>query len=495
MNKGMDTTLGNRWNLVIHAATRHSVTLWIGTLFHNLRKPQAITVKVINKRSSHHVEQVILKNQWERPFRTITTQRFYKQLSFSALTPNTEYEVEVYELLLDGLGQIKRNDIAFGSFTTLPNTLSELENGLTVALGSCFYDEYDGGATGLAYESLVKTDAFPFKPHLKFLTGDQVYLDIGWDSLSLIPKEVRERVADDYAKNWQGLRRLLRHGSNYFLSDDHEFWNNYPLVEGWSPFIQALHYPKVKSAWLNTAKDGVKIVQGVKPVRFIHIGDELSFCLVDLRAFRTRTNILPDTELQKVIQWIEQLTTPGVLVLSQPLMVKKSGNADRNFPFYARQYRKVIKAIHNASHDVLSLSGDVHHGRISSVKFKGRRNKLVEIVSSPLSNLASISSIATSTISKRSRLKTFPPVSVSGVSPVDVSYDAQHWRVSSEFKWFDLRYLQRRTHEHFSTLTFTKDPSGRIAVNVRVWLVRKQDHKTGLPKQQWPDGAVRLHLE
>ncbi|MDC2887709.1 hypothetical protein [Psychrosphaera algicola] len=54
------------------------------------------------------------------------------------------------------------------------------------------------------------------------------------------------------------------------------------------------------------------------------------------------------------------------------------------------------------------LSGDVHHGRISTVEFSNRDNKLIEVVSSPMSNLSGMSSIATSDITRSSRLKNFP---------------------------------------------------------------------------------------
>jgi len=45
------------------------------------------------------------------------------------------------------------------------------------------------------------------------LSGDQVYLNIGFDSPSLRPSEIRERIADDYAEHWQALGSILSRGA------------------------------------------------------------------------------------------------------------------------------------------------------------------------------------------------------------------------------------------------------------------------------------------
>jgi hypothetical protein len=482
----------NRWSLVIHEVAEKTVNIWVGTLFHDLRKPKKVTVKIFDRDQRVVNEKYIAKDEWERPFRQISSQRFCKQLTFNGLLPGCDYKIILEEHFDNNLNQ-EAFFLSSGTFTTLPISIEEMEHGFTVGLGSCFYEEFDGVNVGTSFEILSKADNFPYKPHIKFLTGDQVYLDIGWDSLSTIPKEIRERVANDYALHWQALRGVLRNGGTWFLSDDHEFWNNYPLVQGWSPFIQALRIPSIKKAWLGTARDGVNNVQCVSPVRFFSISNELSFCVADLRAYRSKKNVLPEKHLNCILKWLRALTNPGILVLSQPVMEKISGDGDRNFVFYKRQYKKVIKAIHDAEHDVLVLSGDVHHGRISKVEFPNRSNKLVEVVSSPMSNLSGISSIATSEITKESRLKKFPPITVPGVPSADISYQSP-WKVSSESKLLDLRYLKRRTKEHFFTLSFEKNSDDSINVTVRSWLVRERDDKTGLPKQNWKNKPMTFIL-
>ena len=190
---------------------------------------------------------------------------------------------------------------------------------------------------------------------------------------------------------------------------------------------------------------------------------------------------------------LECLESPGVLVLSQPIMEDISGDGDRNFVYYQRQYKKIIKAIHDAKHDVLVLSGDIHHGRISKVEFIDRPNKLIDVVSSPMSNLSGISSIATSVITKKTRLEEFPPIHVPGVPSCKVSYESP-WRVSSESELLDFRYYKNRTKEHFYTLTVQKAVDGSLDVTVRAWLARERDKKTGLPKQDWKNTPMTFSL-
>lgn len=488
----------NRWSLVIHEVTEHSVNIWVGSLFNDLRKPQTVSVLVYDKANILIADINISKDDWERPFSKITHQRFYKLITINQLIAGSDYSILLKETTHHNINNTPTTshiplNLAKGSFTTLPKSISDMPNGFTVGLGSCFYEEFDGGNASLAYEKLIHYRNFPYKPHIKFLSGDQVYLDIGWDSLSFIPNEIRDRVANDYAIHWQALRGILRHGGTWFVSDDHEFWNNYPLVQGYSPFIQALHMPSVKRAWLSTAKDGVNNIQRVAPVKIFSIGNDVSYCVADLRAFRNKTNVMPDKYFKKILSWLAELSYPGVLVLSQPIMEALSNDEDRNFVYYQRQYKQIVKAIHDANHDVLVLSGDVHHGRISTVEFPERKNKLVEVVSSPMSNLSGLSSIATSVITQRSRLKVFPPIGVRGVPSSDIQYKVP-WRVSSESNTFDYRYFGNRTKEHFFTITFKKQRDNSLNVTVRAWLVREQDKKTGLPKQNWKESPMEFVL-
>jgi len=472
----------SKWSLVIHEVTTTTACIWFGTLFHDLRKPAETRITLVDVNGIEIAQKSILQDEWDRPFSQIKSQRFCKVVEFSNLQVGSDYDVNVIEIFDDS--ELDDIPLSTGSFTTLPNSVNDANDGFTIAIGSCFYEEHDGGQVGQSYQALKYSDKNEFKPHIKFLTGDQVYLDIGWDSLSVVPKEIRDRVANDYALHWQALRGMHRNGGTWFVADDHEYWNNYPFVQGLSPFIQALRLKKVKRAWTGTAKDGVINVQRTQPVRIFDIGQDVSFCVTDLRAFRSKTRILPKAELTKVCDWIHNLTKPGILVLSQPIMDEQSGSDDRNFPSYEKDYKLVVKAIHDAKHDVLVLSGDVHYSKVSSVAFEGRANKLYEVVSSPLSNLSGLGGIATNCVTKRTRLKHFPAIEIDGVKKTRIQYE-EPWRVTSTFSLFDFRYPKRRTKENLFTLKLNKTRNGKLSVEVRAWLVREQQRGTGLPKQDW----------
>ncbi|AXY03075.1 hypothetical protein D1115_19320 [Vibrio alfacsensis] len=484
----------NKWSLVVHEVSETSAILWFGTLYHNLRMPEKVSIIVSNDVNDIATTFTINRADWERPFKGITSQRFFKETEAANLSPGHRYWIKVIEHFRnDVTAQDQDLVLARGSFWTLPTDVNSLDEGFTVSLGSCFYEEYDGGQVSTSYQALVSNDNASVRPHITFLTGDQVYLDIGLDSLSPRPKEVRDRVADDYAKQWQGLRNVLSHGGTWFVADDHEYWNNYPFVEGWHPFIQALRIPKIKRAWKSTARDGLVYVQRVQPVRSFDIGKDVSFCVADLRSYREKKRILPPSDIKKICSWIKELQSPGVLVLSQPVIEPKGADSDRNFVSYTKDYSAVVRAIQDASHDILVLSGDIHYGRICNVKFKGRKNRLYEVVSSPMSNLSGISSIAVAKAEEKDRLEHFPAIDIDGITKVKVDY-GNPWSISTEYKAFDFRYLFERTKEHFMTLRFNKSGLGELKVEIRAWLCRENNSTSGLPKEDW-EKPIKLSLK
>jgi hypothetical protein len=80
-------------------------------------------------------------------------------------------------------------------FSSLPEALPTNKNeAFTVALSSFFYEHRDPSHVARAFKSLYEHGAESVKPDIKLMVGDQVYLDIGLDSLSLLTNEVRQRV-------------------------------------------------------------------------------------------------------------------------------------------------------------------------------------------------------------------------------------------------------------------------------------------------------------
>ncbi len=469
----------NLWSVVIHDVGVDYANIWIGTLYPNLRKPNRITARLFDSNNVCVQEINVLHADWERPFRHLK-QRFFTMLRFDDLESKKSYKIELYEERNNTELEIPMTE---GLFETLGASLSDYSEGLNIAMGSCFSEQYDGGSVSRAYESLYKANIADTSPHITFLLGDQVYLDVGLDSLSPQTREIRERIAGDYALHWNALQGIFKHGATWFLSDDHEFWNNFPFISWKNPYIQALRIDRVKSIWKQTARDGVNNIQNVKPIRVLNIGDDLSFCMADFRTKRTKKRLLQETYFKQVLSWLDNLTCPGILVISQPL-IDEAGDEDMKLPNY-EQYGQLLRAIQDAPHDVLIMAGDLHCGRIASFQFEGVNGSRVmhEVVASPLSNLSGPTSLAARHQSKSERPDIFPPIPVSGIKTGNVIYP-KNWCVSSEYELTDFRYLKERTKEHFTTLNFQK--SGKeIIVKVRPWRVREVMKDTGLPKQDF----------
>ncbi|MCY7295763.1 hypothetical protein [Alteromonas sp. a30] len=479
----------NLWSVVVHDVGTRYANIWLGTLNVFLRKPEQMLVKLSDENGTLLSTQHIHKSAWQKPFRFME-QRFYTLLRFDDLKPMTRYRVAFFELD-DGVEIELRQSEAI--FDTLGESLLDYSRGLNVAMGSCFSEQYDGGCVSRAYTGLYQANIEDMSPHFTFLMGDQVYLDVGIDSLSPRTEDIQERIAQDYAIHWNGLQGVLKHGATWFLADDHEFWNNFPFISGIYPYIQALRFESIHNTWLETAREAVDNIQRVENIRFVNIGDDLSFCLADFRTQRTATHLLQEKDFEQVLSWMATLNSPGVLVISQPL-IDECNKEDKKLPDYA-QYGQLLQAIQQAPHDILVLAGDLHCGRICSFQFQesnkhGEQRVMHEVVASPLSNLCGPTSLAVRTTCHLDRPCSFPPVEVPSVKQAELFYP-NDWCVSTEYSLMDVRYFKERTKEHFKTLNFQKVDNG-VEVKVRTWLVREIDQMTGLPKQDCSDPVTLL---
>ena len=160
---------------------------------------------------------------------------------------------------------------------------------LTIALGSCYWPDQDGGRVGTAYRGLYEHPRHPHdSPDLTFLTGDQVYLDVGFDLRSWVPREVCRRIAQDYARHWQGLSDVLTRGATYMLPDDHEWYNGYPDPDPNNPYLWALQDKKLRKAWEQTAPQGIEKFNNVDrgDLSSVTTAAKISVSACDLRSFR-----------------------------------------------------------------------------------------------------------------------------------------------------------------------------------------------------------------
>jgi hypothetical protein len=327
----------------------------------------------------------------------------YQRVPIKSLKPRTSYSLRlrVAGQTVAGLEKHLRE----GRVTTLPAALpTKEEKPFTILLGSCFYGPEDpDGMVGTTYHYIPERE----RPDVKVLCGDQVYLDNPWRETTLdwyralgAPGLFRAMLFKKYEDTWKqvrgedaGFRQLLKDGANYFCSDDHEFWNNAPSFGGVG-LVNTLT-PRQRKWWFEQATELFRAFQSPSSLVQFEVGP-LSVCIADTRINRDATSwtlstdrkrFMRDGYLEAVGRWIRELKGPGVLVVGQLVLARKTGRLsfDRGLPDYEQQYEKLIEYIRSSPHSIVVLTGDVHFGRLAHGELRpGSENKFVEVVSSPM---------------------------------------------------------------------------------------------------------------
>jgi hypothetical protein len=380
----------------------------------------------------------------------------YQRVPLSNLSERTRYN-----LALKINGQLKADAVV----TTIPYRLPRPgERPFTVLLGSCFFGPEDkAGAVGQTYLQLP-TDA---TPDIKFLCGDQVYLDNPPEDF-LNPFNdsdwLKARSFRAYADTWSqvtiggGFGQLLKNNANFFCSDDHEFWNNAPDLGLNVPVFATRE--KDRMAWLEIGRDLYKVFQTEpgSPVTFSV--EPLSFCIAETRFNRgpSGSSFMPQWALDKVGEWTRALKGPGVLVLGQPFFEVAGGwfgqRKDRGLPDYDDQYKQLTKHLRNSEHSIAILTGDVHFGRIAVARLRPELDtKLYEVISSPMQ------------LVPHGGGKYKPAPQVFGT-------------ISSEPEF-------AREQNHFLTLEFSAPSTQRASMRVRFWPIIRN----GAPMQSTTIGG------
>ena len=247
--------------VVPHEVTDTSATVWVGALGEGDVREQAIVLDIkadgadtsfqVELNASAWREWLTFDDDdpqgypwWERVLHLVTPKiahevkcLYFQRVTLEQLDPRTTYSLR---LLANGSTASEERHLREASVTTLPAILpSQDDKPFTLLLGSCFYKPGDcAGMVGKTYSCIPAEE----KPDIKVLCGDQVYLDNPWYETTLSwygghrkPGAFREMLLNKYWDTWThapdegaGFRQLLRHGANYFCSDDHEFWNNAP---------------------------------------------------------------------------------------------------------------------------------------------------------------------------------------------------------------------------------------------------------------------------
>lgn len=288
------------------------------------------------------------------------------------------------------------------SVRALPARLELDGDPLTVLLVSCFHHATDGGL----YRRLVpKIVQGAHHPDLCLFMGDQVYLDLPTlQNFRDDPVWLAERFEQDYVRNWfaGSFAGGLAVGPMVFVPDDHEYWNNFPQP---SAFIQNSWTEDGRDHWREAARAAFRGFQlggdgDVGGVFQLDV-EPLSFMLIDSRSDRDgdRTRLLGPDARRDLAAWARRLAgdptlVAGVVVTGQSLVEDPAGTvkgsiADFALADYEGPYEELLGAlttIVDAGKQLLLLTGDVHWGRVCSVRDRRRDAvAMYEIISSPTS--------------------------------------------------------------------------------------------------------------
>lgn len=245
----------------------------------------------------------------------------YARVRASGLAPGRRYEVTL---------SVEGEERARANVRTLPARLPVLgEKPFTAFLGSCFSPASDSvGAVGSSFASLPSGAA----PDVKFLCGDQVYLDAPWPYFLTHTHDrsgLARRFYLAYLRTWlqagsgSGFSRLLSHGANFFTSDDHDFWNNAPNA---AIYARDTWSDPGRDTWWKLASDLYSVFQTPNSRHDFQVGN-LGFFVVDTRRNRDsdRKRFMAAADLAALGEWIQRLKGPGIIVLGQNLFAEKAG--------------------------------------------------------------------------------------------------------------------------------------------------------------------------
>jgi hypothetical protein len=333
-----------------------------------------------------------------------------------------------------------------------------------VLLGSCFSVAQD--PVGLVGAAIARLPAFA-RPHVTILCGDQVYLDSPFLHFLMgthSKEELVEELLARYLATWTqraaigGFQQALTAADTYFTSDDHDFWNNAPLL---APYVLDTWTADRRATWLDVATRLFKLFEGPDTPAQFAVGP-LSFFVADTRMARTEDDaaFMTGDQLAALGAWARGLAGPGVLVTGQPIFAAERGwqgrFTDLGLADY-RQYGDLARILTSTTHDIVVLTGDVHFGRVATCQLPNGP-RLIEVIGSPF---ALVHPLAAGKWGPAPA--TFPAKPVPGVVQLPVSTSAY-----------------RRDDEHFVTAGFT-GAGAAVQVKVTAWPVRSGIDPSGEP--------------
>jgi hypothetical protein len=427
------------------------------------------------------------------------------------LQPATEY---VCDLLVGGAVQ------ATGIARTLPNSLPNTGSAsrpFNVFVGSCYYRRNDPQRRiPEAYMELWNQGQW--RPDVKFLCGDQIYFDNPPTDFLTIRRDIRawirQRLTNKYRTTWRDLDPLLSRGITYFLTDDHEYWNDYPNRQN-GAWVFATHnrddYLQRRTEAFANDFQWAGVSEGFS------IGN-LNFRVLDTRRHRSlgARTFAQQQDVDSTINWLKNLRSPGVLVLSSPIFVPRTENSsfnfavtdgrvitDHNLPFFDAQFLPLAHALLEAQADVVVVAGDPHFSRVAECNVpahpanNNRAHKIVEVISSAMATVDGAGGMP------RRGPDLFP---MPGQAHPSIP--------SSNIQYLDFSTINQQRNQaadNFVTLSFTRvrddnDISANVVqMRVRSWFCKRRDGNlqppipvdfdrviqlNGVPRITFPPGGI-----
>ncbi len=346
----------------------------------------------------------------------------WAKVTIDGLEAGTGYEVRLTDRHRFPIGQ--------ASVTTAP---AAGDRRLRLLAGSCF--DVNGKHAAVidhAYDQLVGP-ADPV-PSYNLWLGDQVYVDAPWLETTTTAKS-RSIIFDRYLRTWglspneapNNLHRSMARTSNWFLPDDHEFWNGYPhpswltllghtarrvLRQAFRFFRQAPTHPAAQGRWGAAAGEAYALFASAlefdafgedhspEQLQIIDTGD-VAVVLVDTRWRRTIRKQGPGAgymrpeDHRRLIELLESDDRLVCLALAKPIVghLPHRGVTRRKVEYgpedYPAQYGELWQTLCRRRHRGLPtvvVAGDVHHHALRTACDDG----LLEVVSSPLAMLKAL---------------------------------------------------------------------------------------------------------
>jgi hypothetical protein len=366
-------------------------------------------------------EQLTLSRVETKPLAGLLRERRLSAYQFEAreLRPGRAYTFR----FRDGAS----TDVPLETYT-LPQRLPQ--DGVTVAVGSCFFDGFDMSAR---IDAVLRQPWLGHRPLLQLWNGDNLYVDVPSFGFNT-PNRPYVQTLERYLRYFDGTAYMRARAvtPNYTTYDDHELWNNFPepqihlsrdddalrlgyTMAGWAclDLFQAWLNPPPRPELFPPLQDPSR------PARSFQLDlPPLSIFFADLRTNRDRqrpnARMMARRDLAALELWAATLRGPGVLVTSQPLWMAKGDKVDYNPPDFAAEYAAIWRALRDAPFDVMVVSGDVHHSRILKLSFADAPERAVyEVVSSPASHIpTTVTTVLPSTLFAQDRARIALPGAV-----------------------------------------------------------------------------------